>query len=609
MITDLAEFENKVCSEPEKTPETKKSYEGFRGSLGNSDIETAKHCLNNLSTSRADDYQQWLEVGMCLHSAGCNLSVWDSWSKQSSKYEDGVCFAKWKTFKNNVSGLTIASLIEWARADSPNFELPKKTTVQGKVSSKDDIWENIIPFTELNLPEFPVDCLPLELGNFVSEVAGSLQVAVDMPALLALSNCSYCVSGANYIKAKADWTEPLNLYTAVVMPPASRKSAVMSIITEPLKECEKQIIDRDKHVVQENQSQRRILEKRQEKLERDLAKDNDNSELQEELNKVNTQLANFVDLFSPTILSTDATPEAIARLLFENNGKLGLFSAEGGIFGIMAGRYSSSTPNLDVYLQGHAGDSLKVNRIGRTTEYIEKPALTIGLAIQPTILENLKHKKFMQDCGLLARFLFAMPEQQKGTAHFETKEISTKNKEYYSNLISCLLNVKDRTLTLDPTAKKSFGKYFENFESRLHGDLDSIAFWVGKLRGAVLRIAGIMQLVKDNSAIVVNAETIQSAIIIGNYLIIHAKAVFETMDFDRDLHLAHRILKWVKRHSLIEFSISEVFTALKTSQANSMEDFRQALEKLITHNYLRKGMEKTKGRPAERYYMNPEFEK
>ena len=409
--------------------------------------------------------------------------------------------------------------------------------------------------------------------------------------------------------AKPDWTEPLNLYAAVVMPPASRKSAVMAIITHPLKEYEKQKSEKAKQAVQENQSQRRILEYRQKKLEGDLAKNKDNSEAKEELNKVNTQLASFIDLHSPTILTTDATPEAVARLLFENEGKLGLFSAEGGIFGTMAGRYNNSMPTLDVYLQGHAGDSLKVSRIGRAAEYIEKPALTVGLAIQPTILENLKHKTFMQDCGLLARFLYSIPQNQKKPARFETNEISKMSESYYSDLIFDLLGTKDKTLILEPTAKQVFSVYYESIESRLQSDLSPIAFWAGKLRGAVLRIAGIMQLIEDNFAGAVNAEKIQSAISIGDYLTNHARAVFQTMDFDMDFHLAYRILKWIERNSLSEFSVSEVFTALKTSQANNIDDFRQALERLVTHNYLKLSKEKTQGRPVEKYYVNPEFKK
>jgi len=114
----------------------------------------------------------------------------------------------------------------------------------------------------------------------------------------------------------------------------------------------------------------------------------------------------------------------VSRLLSENEGRLGIFSAEGGIFAIFAGRYADNKPVNDVFLKAHVGDMIKVHRVGRESEYIERPAITMGLCIQPTILENLGHKRLLQDSGLLARFLFAMPQTKLGIGTFETPAIS-----------------------------------------------------------------------------------------------------------------------------------------------------------------------------------------
>ena len=81
----------------------------------------------------------------------------------------------------------------------------------------------------------------------------------------------------------------------------------------------------------------------------------------------------------PRILADDVTPEALASLMASQKGRLALISAEGGPFDGMAGRYSK-LPNLDIYLKGHAGDPVRVDRQGRKPEFIERPALTIGVA-------------------------------------------------------------------------------------------------------------------------------------------------------------------------------------------------------------------------------------
>lgn len=81
----------------------------------------ATSALNALKQDRAEDYQQWLHVGMSLFALGdMGLIAWDTWSKQSTKYVKGACAQKWKTFNNELTAankITFASLIHWAEED------------------------------------------------------------------------------------------------------------------------------------------------------------------------------------------------------------------------------------------------------------------------------------------------------------------------------------------------------------------------------------------------------------------------------------------------------------------------------------------------------------
>jgi replicative DNA helicase len=91
----------------------------------------------------------------------------------------------------------------------------------------------------------------------------------------------------------------------------------------------------------------------------------------------------------PRWLVDDATPEALAGLL-ATYGRIALLSPEGDVFDQMAGRYNQAAgPNLGVHLKGHTGDLLKVDRRGRPPEYVERPSLMIGLAVQPEVLRGL----------------------------------------------------------------------------------------------------------------------------------------------------------------------------------------------------------------------------
>jgi len=64
------------------------------------DEDWARIWLDALRSSRTDDYDDWIEVGQCLHSIGDHmLSDWDSWSRQSVKYDAKGCDYHWKSFK------------------------------------------------------------------------------------------------------------------------------------------------------------------------------------------------------------------------------------------------------------------------------------------------------------------------------------------------------------------------------------------------------------------------------------------------------------------------------------------------------------------------------
>jgi len=88
------------------------------------DIEWAQSYLQALDSDRADDYDQWLQIGMALHSISDSLLTdWDAWSRQSSKYKPGECERKWRSFKPG-GGISICSLAHLAKMAGWQFPRP-----------------------------------------------------------------------------------------------------------------------------------------------------------------------------------------------------------------------------------------------------------------------------------------------------------------------------------------------------------------------------------------------------------------------------------------------------------------------------------------------------
>jgi hypothetical protein len=80
-------------------------------------IEKVKKALETLPMEYCDSYQQWITIGLCLYNLGNEgLSLWDNWSRKSSKYEAGVCEDVWERFSPRE--ISLASLFYYAKMNS-----------------------------------------------------------------------------------------------------------------------------------------------------------------------------------------------------------------------------------------------------------------------------------------------------------------------------------------------------------------------------------------------------------------------------------------------------------------------------------------------------------
>jgi hypothetical protein len=96
----------------------------FRGSSGRlrakaperrDEEDLAREALGYLG-HLVSNYKSWLEIGMSLHQFGAaGFRLWENWSQGSSKYQPGICEAKWATFTSGGPGdLTIGYLFKHA---------------------------------------------------------------------------------------------------------------------------------------------------------------------------------------------------------------------------------------------------------------------------------------------------------------------------------------------------------------------------------------------------------------------------------------------------------------------------------------------------------------
>lgn len=416
------------------------------------------------------------------------------------------------------------------------------------------------------LPTFPVEVLPSWLEDFVEALSTATQTPPDLAAMVALAALASLTGGRLAVKARSDWTEPTNLYLAVAMPPASRKSSVYRAVVAPLVEAERAHVAAAGPAIVAAQTNRQLAERAAEKALADAAKAGDTS-ADDAVNAACDAQAIRVPV-APKLFVDDATPEALKSLLVEQQGRMAVLSAEGDVFELMAGRYSSSGPNLDVYLKGHAGDDLRVDRKGRSPENVEHPALTIGVTIQPEVLRRMARIPGARARGLAARFLFALPSVNLGHRQIDPPEMPANVENAYRARMAKLyrsLSAIDEPLTvgLDEDATEAFRSLRARLEPRLGdaGNLAHVRDWAGKLAGATLRLAGqlhVARRLESGWVVPIDAATMDGAVTLAEeYLIPHALAAFDLMGADEATDHARVVAKWAAELPTGRFTLRE----------------------------------------------------
>jgi len=60
-------------------------------------------------------YQEWVSVGMALHSEGFDCSVWEAWSRNDKRYHPGECERKWRTFSSVAMPVKAGTIVQMAK--------------------------------------------------------------------------------------------------------------------------------------------------------------------------------------------------------------------------------------------------------------------------------------------------------------------------------------------------------------------------------------------------------------------------------------------------------------------------------------------------------------
>jgi replicative DNA helicase len=477
-------------------------------------------------------------------------------------------------------------LMGWAEHEARRIVPANVDADTGEVID-DGEWEEpmALGMAPQQLPTFPVEVFPGWLADQVQAVADDIQVPIDLPATIALA--ALAAVAARQIEISADsWVTRGNLYLVVASPPGQGKSPVFSAMTSCLERLQASLAMSLAPDVAKAELSKRIAEKQARKAE-------EKGDVDEAW--VHHQQAMSVDVPKPPrLIADDATPEALTKLLADNGGRMAIMSSEGGVFDLMTGRYSDSS-NMEVYLKAWSYDSIYVDRIGREPEHVEHATLTIGLTVQPMVIQRLANKPELAGRGLTSRFMYSLPPSNVGRRDMTKRRAdrSAQQQVYDAKLTSLYHDLAayqtPGRLSMSDADVDKFYAWRQSIELRRDegGDLRPLSEWTSKLEQSVLSLCGLLHLAyggRHHGPL--DEGVVDLALIVADYWIEHAFAVHDLWGTDDTLAGARSILAWAHDDGVGTFTASEVHKKLR-SRFDRIADVAEPLTLLVERGWVR----------------------
>ncbi|SDH16770.1 Protein of unknown function [Lentzea fradiae] len=458
-----------------------------------------------------------------------------------------------------------------------------------------DTWEPPVPLTAAQraLPPFPVDVLPGWMADMVNAVTEFTQTPPDLAGCVALAALSTAAGGRITARIRPGWTQPVNLFVIVALPPGSRKSDVFAAMAGPIRAAQAELVELALPRIEEARIQKAVAEREAEKLEKSAST--------ADLASIGLagdaalRARELVVPVPPRLVVDDITAEKAASIMAEQGGRLAVLAPEGGIVANIAGRYSG-TPNYEVFLRGHAGEYLEVDRQGRESDVIEHAYLTLGLVVQPQIVRDLGQIKAAKERGLLGRFLYSLPASTVGHREIRVPEVPEHvAADYRARIGGLTLQLASwsapEVVEFSRDADEAMFALQAEIEPQLgpRGAWHHIADWAGKYAGTVARLAALLHLA-DRPADAwhheIGVSTFARARELGSYFLAHALGAFDHMGRDEAYDDARALLAWIAGERLPQFTRREAHRANR-GRFTSASEIGPALDLLEEHGHIR----------------------
>lgn len=277
----------------------------------------------------------------------------------------------------------------------------------------------------------------------------------------------------------------------------------------------------------------------------------------------------------PLFITEEPTYEGLVKLLQHGLPTVGLFADEGGR---MIGGYGmSETQELKTACGlSELWDGKRISRVrggdGATLLYGRR--VSMHLMAQPQVAQKLLSNPLLMDQGLLSRCLTIWPTSTAGTRKYndvdlrQNAALSAYERRITDILEAPLPLAKDKAneldppqLPLSPEAKALWIKFHDQIEEQLADSqpLAPIRGLANKIPEHALRLAGVLTLYDDISAVEIPLAHMGNGIKLAQYYAEEALRLFQSGAVDPDLVLAEKLLAWGHERGTQYLSLVDIY--------------------------------------------------
>lgn len=478
------------------------------------------------------------------------------------------------------------------------------------------------------VPPFPLDVFPHAVASYWRHAAAALSVPVDYLAVPGMTLLGAAIGRSRAAEVKSSYTEVPCIWSAVIAPPGSAKSAALRFARAPLARAEARWMDEHRDAMSEW-----------------MVENDRHTAAMKEWKANECEGEPPVKQPRPTLRQAtldDTTIEAAAKVMNENPRGVALTKDELIAFVKCLNQYRSGGKGADreFWLSAWTGASVKVNRAKDHEAgplYVAHPFASITGMLCPDSLAELRGENRSGDAhadGFLDRFLLSFPDPMDAVAEtWRTIPVEVEQGycDVFLNLLAMEMIAEPHTPTtvrhrpyfikLSRSGRAAWEEFTGDIAVRMNS-LDSFDPFKGvlsKLKGYAVRIATLLWCLRRDTGDIAEDTPIEADIIAGAaglvaYYERHAARCLGRGWADRTSRIAYRMLAWLVRNPESQFfTRTDAYLALKDKRdVRSSDVLNPVFKLLIDHNYLRPIGIPTSGRPGpapETYIVNHDWKR